>query len=82
MTDITAELAALPKKRAGDVDSLLDFYEARLAIAERLLKFASAASLHDECCSHFSEENAGLIACNCWLRDARAYLAFRAKEQP
>lgn len=67
MTDITAELAALPKKRAGDVDSLLDFYEARLAIAERLLE-AHATGRQNAAEQRF------------W--DTRAYLAFRAKEQP
>lgn len=76
MTDITAELAALPKKPNPEdycnpsVDKQaeairyayahMDYIEARLAIAEWCLN----------------------LAVDGWTNNARAYLAHRAKEQP
>ena len=77
MTDITAELAALPKKRAGDVDSLLDFYEARLALAERRY-----AQLADATADTLKEhpETACCAVTRQHVADARAYLAFRDQE--
>ena len=71
MTDITAELAALPKWPEQPSDSFpviamnqlveeLTALRARLALAERALQNAVDG----------------------WTNDARAYLQFRAKEQP
>lgn len=84
MTDITAELAALPKMpevehyctpsldKQADAGryhyALADALRARLAIAERLLD------------TTMTELSPALYLAAC--EDARAYLAFRAKEQP
>lgn len=77
--DIQSELGALPKKPKNIASVNFYRYEAaflrvRLALAERLLNRAEAIM------SKANHDNSYAASCSC-IRDARAYLSHREKEQ-
>lgn len=85
MTDISAELAALPKMPDVRTDAgrsfLIEALEARLAIAEKLLlEVVKAAQIGEPLCNIPLRGLGYTVYDDRTVIDARAYLAHRAKE--